>query len=82
MFRRGSRGGGGGGGRGRAPPYFGPNLDFFKCKTEPPEGAEKNLDNGAPPLLKISGSGPDVDTLNRSTRPKSQTFFSLYKKRK
>ena len=55
--------GGGGAGLGARPPYFGPNLDFFLCKTGAPGGGRNsdngNLDNGAPPpLLKNSWIRP------------------------
>ena len=32
------------------PPYFGSNLDFFKCETGAPGGGRQNLDNGALPF--------------------------------
>ena len=49
-----------------------------KCKTEPPEGAEKKLDNGAPPLLKIPGSGPGL--LNCQLFPMSYENYNFRKR--
>ena len=59
-IRQGSRGGGA---RGTRPCYFRPKFRVFKGKTGAPGGGGKSLDNGAPSLLKITGSAPEYSKL-------------------